>query len=140
MYAATGGYPYFVQAYGKVAWDVAPRSPDHAPTTSRVAAPEAEAELAVGLLRLPLRAGHAGRAGVPAGDGRRRGVAEPRRRARRRAESVPTAAVAELLGRKPQSLSPARDALLKKGLIYSGERGRIAFTVPHFGRYLRANG
>ena len=36
------------------------------------------------------------------------------------------------------SLSPARDALLKKGLIYSGERGRIAFTVPHFGRYLRA--
>jgi glycerophosphoryl diester phosphodiesterase len=27
--------------------------------------------------------------------------------------------------------------LLKKGLIYSGERGRIAFTVPHFGRYLR---
>jgi hypothetical protein len=27
--------------------------------------------------------------------------------------------------------------LLKKGLIYSGQRGRIAFTVPHFGRYLR---
>jgi hypothetical protein len=52
-------------------------------------------------------------------------------------ESVPTSAVADLLGRKPQSLSPARDALLKKGLIYSGERGRIAFTVPHFGRYLR---
>ena len=42
-----------------------------------------------------------------------------------------------LLGRKPQSLSPARDALLKKGLIYSGERGQISFTVPHFGRYLR---
>jgi hypothetical protein len=46
--------------------------------------------------------------------------------------------VAAVLARKPQSLSPARDALLKKGLIYSGERGRIAFTVPHFGRYLRA--
>jgi hypothetical protein len=54
------------------------------------------------------------------------------------AESVPTSAVAEVLDRKPQSLSPARDALLKKGLIYSGERGRIAFTVPHFGRYLRS--
>jgi hypothetical protein len=51
---------------------------------------------------------------------------------------VPTAAVAQLLGRKPQSLSPARDALLKKGLIWSGERGQIAFTVPHFGRYLRS--
>ena len=52
-------------------------------------------------------------------------------------DAVPTADVAAHLGRKPQSLSPARDALLKKGLIYSGERGRIAFTVPHFGRYLR---
>jgi hypothetical protein len=30
--------------------------------------------------------------------------------------------------------------LLKKGLIYSGERGRIAFTVPHFGRYLLTQG
>jgi hypothetical protein len=50
---------------------------------------------------------------------------------------VPTADVAGELGKKPQSLSPARDSLLKKGLIYSGERGRIAFTVPHFGRYLR---
>ncbi|HEY7720143.1 MAG TPA: ATP-binding protein, partial [Pedococcus sp.] len=54
-------------------------------------------------------------------------------------ESVPTSAVAAVLDRKPQSLSPARDALLKKGLIYSGERGRIAFTVPHFGRYLRTH-
>ena len=52
-------------------------------------------------------------------------------------EAVPTSAVADVLGRKPQSLSPARDALIKKGLIYSGERGLIAFTVPHFGRYLR---
>ena len=51
--------------------------------------------------------------------------------------SVATADVAAYLGKKPQSLSPARDSLLKKGLIYSGERGRIAFTVPHFGRYLR---
>ena len=68
--------------------------------------------------------------------GRRAG--RPRPGSRPELESVPTAAVAELLGRKPQSLSPARDALLKKGLIYSGERGRIAFTVPHFGRYLRA--
>lgn len=41
-----------------------------------------------------------------------------------------TSAVATLLDRNPQSLSPARDALLKKGLIYSGECGRIDFTVP----------
>ncbi len=52
-------------------------------------------------------------------------------------ESVATADIAVRLGQKPQSLSPARDALLKKGLVFSGERGRVAFTVPHFGRYLR---
>ena len=53
---------------------------------------------------------------------------------------VTTAAIAQALGRKPSSLSPARDALLKKGLVYSAERGTIAFTVPHFGAFLRARG
>ena len=43
------------------------------------------------------------------------------------------------LGRKPSSLSPARDALLKKGLVYSAERGTLAFTVPHFARWLRTH-
>jgi hypothetical protein len=52
-------------------------------------------------------------------------------------EPVATSAVADRLGRPAQSLSPARDGLLKKGLVYSGQRGKIAFTVPHFGRYLR---
>jgi hypothetical protein len=51
--------------------------------------------------------------------------------------AVSTAEIARALGRRPASLSPARDALIKKGLIYSGERGTVAFTVPHFGRYLR---
>ena len=47
MYAATGGYPYFIQAYGKAVWDLAPRSPITADDVA-VAAPEAEGELAVG--------------------------------------------------------------------------------------------
>jgi len=34
------------------------------------------------------------------------------------------------------ALSPARDSLLRKGLVFSAERGWIAFTVPHFGRFL----
>jgi hypothetical protein len=52
--------------------------------------------------------------------------------------AVATAEVADSLGRKPSSLSPARDSLIKKGLVYSAERGTIAFTVPHFGRWLRS--
>lgn len=49
---------------------------------------------------------------------------------------MPTATVAQRLGRKASSLSPARDSLLKKGLVYATERGFVAFTVPHFGRFL----
>ncbi|WP_189041600.1 ATP-binding protein [Micromonospora sonchi] len=138
LYEKSGGYPYFVQAYGKATWDHAPRSPISVADV-RVAAPEAEAELAVGFF------------------GSRFERATPAEREYMRAmatlslvegavedggrddmdAAVPTAEIARALGRKPASLSPARDALIKKGLIYSGERGTVAFTVPHFGRYLR---
>src|SRR3954451_8765231 len=47
LYALTDGYPYFVQAYGKVTWDVALGSPI-GPDDVAAAAPEAEAELGVG--------------------------------------------------------------------------------------------
>ena len=50
---------------------------------------------------------------------------------------VATADIARHLDRKPQSLSPARDGLIKKGLVFSAERGSVAFTVPHFGKFLR---
>jgi len=152
MYAATTGYPYFVQAYGKVAWDVAPSSPITAEDVT-VAAPRAEAELAMGFFGSRYeRATPAEReylramadlqveTDVPqfeapvAVDG---AVAPGAGRAPDVAGSVPTATIAARLGRRPQSLSPARDALIKKGLVFSGERGRIAFTVPHFGQYLR---
>ena len=137
MYAATAGYPYFVQAYGKVAWDVAPRSPITAEDIM-VAAPEAEAELGVGFFGSRFeRATPAEREYLRAMADAALTLAEAGEEVDE-TESVPTASVAQVLDRKPQSLSPARDALLKKGLIYSGERGRIAFTVPHFGRYLRS--
>ena len=41
------------------------------------------------------------------------------------------------MNRRVTSVSLTRGSLIKKGLIYSGERGTVAFTVPHFGRYLR---
>lgn len=136
MYAATGGYPYFIQAYGKAVWDLAPRSPITVDDVS-VAAPEAEAELAVGFFGSRYeRATPGEREYLRAMASVASSLDEPLDDA----DSVPTADVAGVLEKKPQSLSPARDSLLKKGLIYSGERGRIAFTVPHFGRYLREQG
>ncbi|HZY01285.1 MAG TPA: ATP-binding protein [Dermatophilaceae bacterium] len=141
MYAATGGYPYFIQAYGKVAWDSAPGSPITGEDI-RLAAPEAEAELAVGFFGSRYERATPGereylRAMADAAQITDQDAQGP---ALDDSESVTTASVAAVLRRKPQSLSVARDALLKKGLIYSAERGRIAFTVPHFGRYLRATG
>jgi hypothetical protein len=129
LYALTDGYPYFVQAYGKVTWDSALASPIRV-SDVRQAAPEAEGELAVGFF------------------GARYDRATPAERDYMRAMAdlgvqhhdgaVTTAEIARLLGRRPQSLSPARDGLIKKGLVYSSERGTVAFTVPHFGKFLRA--
>ncbi|ANH37817.1 hypothetical protein I601_1378 [Nocardioides dokdonensis FR1436] len=134
MYAATGGYPYFIQAYGKTVWDHAPRSPITAEDVA-VAAPEAERELAVGFF------GSRYERATPGERDYLRGMADAAADVGEDpVGAVATADVAVVLGKKPQSLSPARDSLLKKGLIYSGERGRIAFTVPHFGRYLREQG
>jgi hypothetical protein len=138
LYALTDGYPYFVQAYGKVTWDVAVGSPIRLADVQE-AAPEAEAELATGFFgarydratpaerdymrtMAELGADHAGDSCPSAGS-------DP---------PVTTARVAQALGRKPQSLSPARDGLIKKGLVYSSERGTVAFTVPHFGQFLRS--
>ncbi|SDP65524.1 AAA ATPase domain-containing protein [Klenkia soli] len=126
LYAAADGYPYFVQAYGKVTWDLAATTPITEDDVA-VAAPAAEAELAVGFF------------------GSRYDRATPAEREYMHAmadlggptgAAVSTSDVAVSLGRKPASLSPARDSLIKKGLVYSAERGQIAFTVPHFGRYL----
>ncbi|TQL66203.1 AAA ATPase-like protein [Nocardioides albertanoniae] len=134
MYSATGGYPYFIQAYGKTVWDQAPRSPITIEDV-KVAAPEAERELAVGFF------GSRYERATPAERDYLRAMADAAvELGADDIGTVATADVATFLNKKPQSLSPARDALMKKGLIYSGERGRIAFTVPHFGRYLRQQG
>lgn len=130
MHELTGGYPYFIQAYGKAVWDEARESPITADDVA-LAAPEAEGELAVGFF------GSRFERATPAERDYLRAMAEVDAD---EAGSVASADVAAHLDRKPQSLSPARDSLIKKGLVYSGERGRVAFTVPHFGKYLRAHG
>ena len=125
LYEAADGYPYFVQAYGKVAWDLAPRSPITADDV-QVAAPEAEEELAVGFF------GSRYERATPAERDYMHAMAPHRRRAGRHRRG----------GRRPgpQAVQPFPGPRqpIKKGLIYSAERGLIAFTVPHFGKFLRS--
>jgi hypothetical protein len=124
----SGGYPYFVQAYGQATWDAAVGNPITEDDV-RAGLPQAQSELAVGFFGSRFeRATPAERAYlramaelVPGDDG-----------------SVTTSAVARALGKRVSSLSVARESLIRKGLVYSGERGQIAFTVPHFARFLRA--
>lgn len=127
LYEVTEGYPYFVQAYGKVTWDHAPAIPITAHDVE-VASPDAETELAVGFF------GSRYERATPAEREYLQAIAAL---SERTDGTVATADIATHLRRKPSSLSPARDSLIKKGLIYSAERGTIAFTVPHFDIYLR---
>src|SRR5689334_5411400 len=105
LYEASGGYPYFVQAYGKATWDHAPRSPITAADV-RVAAPEAEAELAVGFFgsryerATPAEREYMRTMAALSFDDSGPAAADDSQAA------VATADIAKALGRRPASLSP----------------------------------
>jgi hypothetical protein len=48
-----------------------------------------------------------------------------------------TGDVAKRLGSGVSSISVHRDALIKKGLIFSPDHGEVDFTVPHFSSFMR---
>jgi hypothetical protein len=121
----SGGYPFFIQSYGKHAWDLADGSPI-ALDDVELATPRAYRELVDSFFR-------------PRYD---RATPTERRYLHAMAElgdgDVSSADVAARLGHdQPSRVSPQREGLLTKGLIYAPERGMLAFTVPHMATYLR---
>jgi hypothetical protein len=118
-------FPYFLQEFGKLAWDVA-EGPEHiALADVERSIPLATAELDDGFFRV--RSGSTSdaervylRAMAELGSG-----------------SVRSSDVARMLGKTPQGVSPVRDALIKRALCYSPRYGEIAFTVPLFDRYMK---
>ncbi len=123
----SGGYPFFIQSYGLHVWDVADDSPI-APDDVALATPRANRELMWSFFR-------------PRYD---RATPAERRYMHAMAdistggEPVPSTDVASQLGHdQPGRVSPQREGLLTKGLIYAPERGLLAFTVPHMEKYLR---
>ena len=124
LYTLSEGYPYFLQAYGQCAWDVAAASPIGRGDVE-VAALVAQEQLDVGFF------------------GTRYDRATPKERAYLTAMAgvaaggeASTADIAQALGRSARSLSAARDGLIRKGLVFGSARGRLAFTVPQFAEYL----
>ena len=52
-------------------------------------------------------------------------------------KAVPMAEIADKMGRPQSAISPVRASLIRKGVVYSPEYGRIAYTVPMFADYLK---
>jgi hypothetical protein len=122
---ATQGYPYFVQEFGKRAWDVAEGPALITLDEVERSIPVAIAELDDGFFRV-----RTGRTSDP-----------ERAYLRAMAELGPgpvrSSAVAALLGKKPTAVTPIRDSLIKKALCYSPRWGELDFTVPLFEAFMK---
>ncbi len=121
---ATEGYPYFLQEWGKHAWDVAVASPitgENVELASRLAtAALDEGFFRVRLERLTPRQRQYLRAMAELGAGPHR-----------------SGDIAAALGTGSPSLAPTRSALIEKGMVWSPGHGDTAFTVPLFDRFMR---
>jgi len=120
----TEGYPYFLQEWGKHAWDVALDSPIEL-TDVEAASREAIAALDESFFRVrfdrltPMEKKYL-RAMADLGPGPHR-----------------SGDIAEKLNRNVTSLGPTRAQLISKGMIWSPGHGDTAFTVPLFDGFMR---
>lgn len=119
----TRGYPYFLQEWGKHAWDAADASPIteedvESASTTAVAALD-ESFFRVRFDRL-----------TPAEKRYLRAMAELGKGPHRSGD------IAEQLGRVVTSLGPTRNKLIAKGMIWSPHHGDTAFTVPLFDEFM----
>lgn len=51
-------------------------------------------------------------------------------------QAVPSAAIAQQLGKRVQQVSMVRQKLIDRELIYSPRRGLLNFVIPHMGHHL----
>lgn len=120
----TKGYPYFLQEWGKHAWEVADSSPitkgDVDNATAIVIAALDEGFFRVRFDRLaPLEKRYL-RAMSELGPGPHR-----------------SGDIAGVLGREVTNLAPTRSQLILKGMIWSPSHGDTAFTVPLFDQFMK---
>ncbi len=120
----TRGYPYFVQEWGKHAWEAATASPitlKDVKIASKVAvAALDESFFRVRFDRLTPAEKRYLRAMAALGSGPHR-----------------SGDIAAELGREVTSLGPTRAQLIAKGMIWSPNHGDTAFTVPLFDEFMR---
>jgi len=131
VFAQTAGYPYFLQEYGKYAWDVASDGTGLITAqNARVGGQLAQDRLDDGffLVRYERRATDAERSFLHA----MAGCPGP---------PYSIADITDALGKDNQRLlSMRRNALIKKGLVYAPQHGALDYTVPRFAEYLKRRG
>jgi hypothetical protein len=120
----TRGYPYFLQEWGKCAWELAVASPIteadvHAASEQAVAALD-ESFFRVRFDRLTPMEKRYLRAMSDLGPGPHR-----------------SGAIADAFGRSVTGLAPLRNGLISKGMIWSPNHGDTAFTVPLFDEFMK---
>ena len=119
IFEETRGYPYFLQEWGKHAWDTADESPitlDHverASSGARTALDEGFFRVRVDRL-------------TPSEVRYLRAMAELGAGPHRSGD------IAQVLGRKVTAVAPTRSGLIAKGMVWSPNHGDTAFTVPLF--------
>jgi hypothetical protein len=120
----TKGYPYFLQEWGKCAWDVASGSPITVQDVRR-ASIEAVAALDESFFRVRFD----------------RLTPAERRYLRAMAELGPgphrSGDIAVELGKQVTTLATMRQGLILKGMIWSPNHGDTAFTVPLFDEFMK---
>ncbi len=124
IFDLTKGYPYFIQEWGYVTWNVAQQSPINALDVDK-ATPRAierldESFFRVRFDRLTRREKQYLRAMAELGPGPHR-----------------SGDIAEKLNVRVQTLGPCRSNLISKGMIFSPSYGDTAFTVPLFDEYMK---
>lgn len=120
----TQGYPYFLQEWGKHAWDIAPASPIQREDVV-TASDETVAALDASFFRVRFD----------------RLTPTEKKYMRAMAELGPgphrSGDIADQLGRRVSSLGPTRAGLIAKGMIWSPTHGDTAFTVPLFDEFMK---
>jgi hypothetical protein len=120
----TKGYPYFLQEWGKHAWDIASQSPitvnDIECASKEAIATLDESFFRVRFDRLTPKEKQYLRAMAELGPGPHR-----------------SGDIAAELNRETSSLGPIRSSLIIKGMIWSPTHGDTAFTVPLFDAFMK---
>ena len=123
IFEMTHGYPYFLQEWGKHAWDVADTSPIDLGDVERASA-MATAELDGSFFQVRFE----------------RLTPTERRYLRAMAKRGPgphrSGDIARVLGKPVTSLGPTRSQLIAKGMVWSPGHGDTGFTVPLFDQFM----